>query len=193
MKRTWSSLGLDQYFSSVSLNDEELIRAILRVGYILLKRSDFHDASVLMASAREAGLADPWLADCEARALLFQDNFSDAIAIWQSLLATGDELLERNSQKMLSYSSRLQREAEDQWIDAQLASSHGDLKALLGLWTQYPESMEVKQAVHALIRSRLSLEDPKWKFIDPAVQNHSVALEADVAWLASLQAQRSDG
>ena len=138
-------------------------------------------------------MADPWLADCEARALLFQNEFVEAIAIWQSLLGRGDERLERNSQKMLSYSSRRQQDAEDERIDAQLLDARGDLNALLGLWTQCPESIQVEQAVHGLIRSRLSLEDPAWRFMDPALQDHQVALEAQVVWLASLQPLRSVG
>ena len=186
MKRTWSSLGVDQYLSSVSLNAEELTQAILRVAYSLLKQAKYEETFDLISSARRAGLADPWLADCEARALLFQDEFGEAIAIWQSLLGSGDEHLERNSQKMLSYSSRRQQDAEDERIDAQLLDARGDLNALLGLWTQCPESTQVEQAVHALIRSRLSLEDPTWRFMDPAIQDHQVALEAQVAWLASL-------
>ncbi len=193
MKRTWSSLGVDHYLSSVSLNSAELTQAILRVGYSLLKQAKYEETFALMASARRAGLADPWLADCEARALLFQDEFGEAIAIWQSLLASGDERLERNSQKMLSYSSRRQQDAEGERIDAQLLDARGDLNALFGLWTQCPESMQVEQAVHALIRSRLSLEDPTWRFMDPAIQDHQVALEAEVGWLASLQTRRSAG
>lgn len=193
MKRTWSSLGVDQYLSSVSLNAEELTQAILRVAYSLLKQAKYEDTFTLISSARRAGLTDLWLADCEARALLFQDDFGEAIAIWQSLLGSGDERLERNSQKMLSYSSRRQQDAEDERIDAQLLDARGDLNALLGLWTQCPESTQVEQAVHALIRSRLSLEDPTWRFMDPAIQDHQVALEAQVAWLASLQKLRSVG
>lgn len=193
MKRIWSSLGVDQYLSTISLNAEELTQAILRVGYTLLKKSKYEDTYALIVSARRAGLADPWLADCEARALLFQDDFAPAIAIWQSLLASGDERLERNSQKMLSYSSRRQRDAEDQQIDNQLMRTCGDLNALFGLWTQCPESTRVEQAVHGLIRSRLSLEDQTWRFIDPAIQDHRVALEAQVAWLASLQTRRLGG
>ena len=193
MKRTWSSLGVDQYLSSVSLNAEELTQAILRVAYSLLKQAKYEETFDLISSARRAGLTDLWLADCEARALLFQDDFGKAIAIWQSLLGSGDERLERNSQKMLSYSSRRQQDAEDERIDAQLLDARGDLNALLGLWTQCPESTQVEQAVHALIRSRLSLEDPTWRFMDPAIQDHQVALEAQVAWLASLQTLRSVG
>ena len=193
MKRTWSSLGVDQYLSSVSLNAEELTQAILRVAYSLLKQAKYGETFALISSARRAGLTDLWLADCEARALLFQDDFGEAIAIWQSLLGSGDERLERNSQKMLSYSSRRQQDAEDERIDAQLLDARGDLNALLGLWTQCPESTQVEQAVHGLIRSRLSLEDPTWRFMDPATQDHQVALEAQVAWLASLQKLRSAG
>lgn len=193
MKRTWSSLGVDDYLSSVSLNAAELTQAILRVGYSLLKQAKYEETFALMTSARSAGLADPWLADCEARALLFQDEFAEAMAIWQALLASGDERLERNSQKMLSYSSRRQQDAEDQRIDAQVLEVGGDMNALLGLWTQCPESTPVELAVHALIRSRLSLEDPSWRFMDPALQDHQVALEAQVAWLASLQTRRSAG
>jgi len=193
MKRTWSSLGVDQYLSSVSLNAEELTQAILRVAYSLLKQAKYEETFDLISSARRAGLTDLWLADCEARALLFQDDFGKAIAIWQSLLGSGDERLERNSQKMLSYSSRRQQDAEDERIDAQLLDARGDLNALLGLWTQCPESIQVEQAVHALIRSRLSLEDPTWRFMDPAIQDHQVALEAQTAWLASLQKLRSVG
>ena len=193
MKRTWSSLGVDQYLSSVSLNAEELTWAILRVAYSLLKQAKYEETFDLISSARRAGLTDLWLADCEARALLFQDDFGKAIAIWQSLLGSGDERLERNSQKMLSYSSRRQQDAEDERIDAQLLDARGDLNALLGLWTQCPESIQVEQSVHALIRSRLSLEDPTWRFMDPAIQDHQVALEAQVAWFASLQTRRSDG
>ena len=193
MKRTWSSLGVDQYLSSVSLNAEELTQAILRVAYSLLKQAKYEETFDLISSARRAGLTDLWLADCEARALLFQGEFGEAIAIWQSLLGSGDERLERNSQKMLSYSSRRQQDAEDERIDAQLLDARGDLNALLGLWTQCPESTQVEQAVHALIRSRLSLEDPTWRFMDPAIQDHQVALEAQVAWLASLQKLRSVG
>ena len=193
MKRTWSSLGVDQYLSSVSLNAEELTQAILRVAYSLLKQAKYEETFALISSARRAGLTDLWLADCEARALLFQGEFGEAIAIWQSLLGSGDERLERNSQKMLSYSSLRQQDAEDERIDAQLLDARGDLNALLGLWTQCPESTQVEQAVHALIRSRLSLEDPTWRFMDPAIQDHQVALEAQVAWLASLQKLRSVG
>jgi len=193
MKRTWSSLGVDQYLSSVSLNAEELTQAILRVAYSLLKQAKYEETLDLISSARRAGLTDLWLADCEARALLFQNEFGKAIAIWQSLLGSGDERLERNSQKMLSYSSRRQQDAEDKRIDAQLLDARGDLNALLGLWTQWPESTQVEQAVHGLIRSRLSLEDPTWRFMDPALQDHQVALEAQVAWLASLQTLRSVG
>ena len=193
MKRTWSSLGVDQYFSSVSLNAEELTQAILRVAYSLLKQAKYEETFDLISSARRAGLTDLWLADCEARALLFQNEFVEAIAIWQSLLGRGDERLERNSQKMLSYSSRRQQDAEDERIDAQLLDARGDLNALLALWTQCPESTQVEQAVHALIRSRLSLEDPTWRFIDSAIQDHQVALEAQVAWLASLKNRRSVG
>ena len=193
MKRTWSSLGVDQYLSSVSLNAEELTQAILRVAYSLLKQAKYEETFDLISSARRAGLTDLWLADCEARALLFQGEFGEAIAIWQSLLGSGDERLERNSQKMLSYSSLRQQDAEDERIDAQLLDARGDLNALLGLWTQCPESTQVEQAVHALIRSRLSLEDPTWRFMDPAIQDHQVALEAQVAWLASLQTRRSVG
>ena len=177
---------MDQYLSSVSLNAEELTQAILRVAYSLLKQGKYEETFTLISSARTAGLTDPWLADCEARALLFQDEFGDAMAIWQSLLGSGDERLERNSQKMLSYSSRRQQDAEDERIDSQLLDARGDLNALFGLWTQCPESTQVEQAVHALIRSRLSLEDPTWRFMDPAIQDHQVALEAQVAWLASL-------
>ena len=186
MKRTWSSLGVDQYLSSVSLNAEELTQAILRVAYSLLKQAKYEETFDLISSARRAGLTDLWLADCEARALLFQGEFGEAIAIWQSLLGSGDERLESNSQKMLSYSSLRQQDAEDERIDAQLLDTRGDLNALLGLWTRCPESTQVEQAVHALIRSRLSLEDPMWMFMDLAIQDHQVALEAQVAWLASL-------
>ena len=193
MKQTWFALGVDEDLSAVSLEPEELTKALLGVGYALLKQTNYADAFALMASARRAGLTDLWLADCEARALLFQDDFGKAIAIWQSLLGSGDERLERNSQKMLSYSSRRQQDAEDERIDAQLLDARGDLNALLGLWTQCPESTQVEQAVHALIRSRLSLEDPTWRFMDPAIQDHQVALEAQVAWFASLQTRRSDG
>lgn len=193
MKRTWSSLGVDHYLSSVSLNAAELTQAILRVGYSLLKQDKYEETFALIASARSAGLADPWLADCEARALLFRDEFGKAMAIWQSLLASGDERLERNCRKMLSYSSRRQQDADGQRIDAQVLDARGDLNALLGLWTQCPESTPVEQAVHALIRSRLSLEDPMWRFIDPVIQDHQIALEAQVAWLASLQTRRSAG
>ena len=193
MKRTWSSLGVDQYLSSVSLNTEELTQAILSVAYSLLKQAKYEETFALISSARRAGLTDLWLADCEARALLFQNEFVEAIAIWQSLLGRGDERLERNSQKMLSYSSRRQQDAEDERIDAQLLDARGDLNALLALWTQCPESTQVEQAAHALIRSRLSLEDPTWRFMDPAIQEHQVALEGQVAWLASLQTRRSVG
>ena len=193
MKQTWFALGVDEDLSAVSLEPEELTKALLGVGYALLKQTNYADAFALMASARRAGLTDLWLADCEARALLFQGEFGEAIAIWQSLLGSGDERLERNSQKMLSYSSRRQQDAEDERIDAQLLDARGDLNALLGLWTQCPESTQVEQAVHALIRSRLSLEDPTWRFMDPAIQDHQVALEAQVAWFASLQTRRSDG
>ena len=193
MKQTWFALGVDEDLSAVSLEPEELTKALLGVGYALLKQTNYADAFALMASARRAGLTDLWLADCEARALLFQDEFGEAIAIWQSLLGSGDERLERNSQKMLSYSSRRQQDAEDERIDAQLLDARGDLNALLGLWTQCPESTQVEQAVHALIRSRLSLEDPTWRFMDPAIQDHQVALEAQVAWLASLKNRRSVG
>ena len=136
-------------------------------------------------------MADPWLADCEARALLFQGEFGEAIAIWNSLLVSGDECLERNSRQMLSYSSRRQQDAEDKRIDVQLLDARGDLNALLGLWTQSPGSTRVEQAVHAVIRSRLSLEYPKWRFMDSSIRDHLVALEAQVAWLASLQTLRS--
>ena len=193
MKQTWFALGVDEDLSAVSLEPEELTKALLGVGYALLKQTNYADAFALMASARRAGLTDLWLADCEARALLFQGEFGEAIAIWQSLLGSGDERLERNSQKMLSYSSLRQQDAEDERIDAQLLDARGDLNALLGLWTQFPESTQVEQAVHALIRSRLSLEDPTWRFMDPAIQDHQVALEAQVAWFASLQTRRSDG
>ena len=193
MKQTWFALGVDEDLSAVSLEPEELTKALLGVGYALLKQTNYADAFALMASARRAGLTDLWLADCEARALLFQGEFGEAIAIWQSLLGSGDERLERNSQKMLSYSSLRQQDAEDERIDAQLLDARGDLNALLGLWTQCPESTQVEQAVHALIRSRLSLEDPTWRFMDPAIQDHQVALEAQVAWLASLQKLRSVG
>ena len=193
MKQTWFALGVDEDLSAVSLEPEELTKALLGVGYALLKQTNYADAFALMASARRAGLTDLWLADCEARALLFQGEFGEAIAIWQSLLGSGDERLERNSQKMLSYSSLRQQDAEDERIDAQLLDARGDLNALLGLWTQCPESTQVEQAVHALIRSRLSLEDPTWRFMDPAIQDHQVALEAQVAWFASLQTRRSDG
>ena len=193
MKQTWFALGVDEDLSAVSLEPEELTKALLGVGYALLKQTNYADAFALMASARRAGLTDLWLADCEARALLFQGEFGEAIAIWQSLLGSGDERLERNSQKMLSYISLRQQDAEDERIDAQLLDARGDLNALLGLWTQCPESTQVEQAVHALIRSRLSLEDPTWRFMDPAIQDHQVALEAQVAWLASIQTRRSDG
>ena len=193
MKRTWSSLGVDQYLSSVSLNAEELTQAILRVAYALLKQAKYEETFTLISSARRAGLTDLWLADCEAGRCCFKTTLARPLPYWQSLLGSGDERLERNSQKMLSYSSRRQQDAEDERIDAQLLDARGDFNALLDLWTQYPESLPLEHAVHELIRSRLSLEDPEWSFIDSSIQDHLVALEAQVAWLASLQSWRSDG
>ena len=56
MQRTWSSLGVDHYLSSVSWNVEELTRAILSVGYALLAQEKYEDAYLLIASARRAEL-----------------------------------------------------------------------------------------------------------------------------------------
>tara|TARA_B100000282_G_scaffold262887_1_gene212585 strand:- start:331 stop:912 length:582 start_codon:yes stop_codon:yes gene_type:complete len=193
MQRTWSSLGVDHYLSSVSWNVEELTRAILSVGYALLAQEKYEDAYLLIASARRAELVDPWLADCEARALLFQGKSLEAIAIWQSLLAGGDERMESNCQRMLSYAGSFRRKLEDEYVRSELLNAHEDMGFLLDLWTQYPESLPLEHAVYELIRSRLSLEDPEWSFIDSSIQDHLVALEAQVAWLASLQSWRSDG
>ena len=183
LRRTWRELGVDHYLVSTSLETNELLDKILAVAYLLLQQGEYESVLVLVASSEDVGLINDWLLDCRARALMFSKRYSEARCIWVRMIGVGDERMKRNVTTMLSVCCSREREAEQEFLRRKLEISANNLEELLVLWTQYPASRLVEEAVHELIQQRLSLEDPSWMLLDAQLQSESIALEAQASWL----------
>lgn len=189
LRRTWRELGVDHYLVSTSLETNELSEKILAVAYLLLQQGQYESVLVLVASSEDVGLINDWLLDCRARALMFSKRYSEARCIWEGMIGVGDERMKRNVTTMLSVCCSRELDAEQEFLRRRLKVSANNLDELLVLWTQFPTSNLVEEAVHEVIQQRLSLENPNWMLLDPCLRTESIALEAQLVWLMFVDAK----
>ena len=189
LRRTWRELGVDHYLVSASLEPNELSERILAVAYLLLKQGQYESVLVLIESSEDVGLINDWLLDCRARALMFSKRFSDARCIWEGMVGVGDERMKLNVTTMLSVCCSREREAEQEFLRRRLKISASNLDELLVLWTQFPTSNLVEEAIHEVIEQRLCLENTNWMLLDMRLRSESVALEAQLVWLMFVEAK----
>ena len=189
LRRTWRELGVDHYLVSASLEPNELSERILAVAYLLLKQGQYESVLVLVASSEDVGLINDWLLDCRARALMFSKRYSDARCIWEGMIGIGDERMKLNVTTMLSVCCSRERDAEQEFLRRRLKISANSLDELLALWTQFPTSSLVEEAIHEVIQQRLSLENPNWMLLDTSLRAESTALEAHLIWLMFVQSK----
>ena len=189
LRRTWRELGVDHYLVSASLEPNELSERILAVAYLLLKQGQYESVLVLVASSEDVGLINDWLLDCRARALMFSKRYSDARCIWEGMIGIGDERMKLNVTTMLSVCCSRERDAEQEFLRRRLKISANSLDELLALWTQFPTSSLVEEAIHEVVQQRLSLENPNWMFLDTSLRAESIALEAQLIWLMFVQSK----
>ena len=183
LRRTWRELGVDHYLVSASLEPNELSERILAVAYLLLKQGQYESVLVLIESSEDVGLINDWLLDCRARALMFSKRYSDARCIWEGMIGIGDERMKLNVTTMLSVCCSRERDAEQEFLRRRLKISANSLDELLALWTQFPTSSLVEEAIHEVVQQRLSLENPNWMLLDTSLRAESTALEAQLIWL----------
>ena len=189
LRRTWRELGVDHYLVSASLEPNELSERILAVAYLLLKQGQYESVLVLIESSEDVGLINDWLLDCRARALMFSKRYSDARCIWEGMIGIGDERMKLNVTTMLSVCCSREREAEREFLRRRLKISANKLDELLALWTQFPTSSLVEEAIHEVVQQRLSLENPNWMLLDSSLRAESIALEAQLIWLMFVQSK----
>jgi hypothetical protein len=189
LRRTWRELGVDHYLVSASLEPNELSERILAVAYLLLKQGQYESVLVLVASSEDVGLINDWLLDCRARALMFSKRYSDARCIWEGMIGIGDERMKLNVTTMLSVCCSRERDAEQEFLRRRLKISANSLDELLALWTQFPTSSLVEEAIHEVVQQRLSLENPNWMLLDSSLRAESTALEAQIIWLMFVESK----
>jgi hypothetical protein len=180
---------VDHYLVSVSLEPNELSERILAVAYLLLQQGQYESVLVLVASSEDVGLINDWLLDCRARALMFSKRYSEARCMWEGMIGVGDERMKFNVTTMLSVCCSREREAEQEFLRRRLKISANNLNELLALWTQFPTSSLVEEAIHEVIQQRLSLEDPNWMLLDSRLRSESIAVEAQLIWLIFVEAK----
>ena len=183
LRRTWRELGVDHYLVSASLEPNELSERILAVAYLLLKQGQYESVLVLIESSEDVGLINDWLLDCRARALMFSKRYSDARCIWEGMIGIGDERIKLNVTTMLSVCCSRERDAEQEFLRRRLKISANSLDELLALWTQFPTSSLVEEAIHEVVQQRLALENLNWMLLDTCLRAESTALEAQLIWL----------
>ena len=189
LRRTWRELGVDHYLVSASLGTNELSERILAVAYLLLKQGQYESVLVLIESSEDVGLINDWLLDCRARALMFSKRYSDARCIWEGMIGIGDERMKLNVTTMLSVCCSREREAEREFLRRRLKISANKLDELLALWTQFPTSSLVEEAIHEVVQQRLSLENPNWMLLNTSLRAESTALESQLIWLMFVQSK----
>ena len=189
LRRTWRELGVDHYLVSASLGPNELSERILAVAYLLLQQGQYESVLVLIESSENVGLINDWLLDCRARALMFSKRYADARCIWEGMIGVGSERMKRNVTTMLSVCCSREREAEQEYLRRKLKISANNLDELLMLWTKFPTSSLVEEAIHSIIQQRLSLENPNWMLLDTCLRAESIALESQLSWLIFVEAK----
>ena len=189
LRRTWRELGVDHYLVSASLEPNELSERTLAVAYLLLQQGQYEAVLVLIESSEDVGLINGWLLDCRARALMFSKRYSDARCIWEGMIGIGDEWMKLNVTTMLSVCCSRERDAEQEFLRRRLKISVNSLDELLALWTQFPTSSLVEEAIHEVVQQRLSLENPNWMLLDTSLRAESTALEAQLIWLMFVESK----
>ena len=180
---------MGHHFVSANLQPKKLSERLLVIAYRLLLEGQFESVLVLVQSAEDAGLINSWLLDSRARALMFLKRYHDARFIWEEMIGVGDERMKFNVTTMLSVCCSREREAEQEFLRRRLKISASNLDELLVLWTQFPTSNLVEEAIHEVIEQRLSLENTNWMLLDMRLRSESVALEAQLIWLMFVEAK----
>jgi len=128
----------------------------------------------LLDAALAAGLANPWLLDNRARALVHRNQLPEAVAIWQELSLQQDDSLRSTAHDMLE---RFGTQARRQTVLAEAGQilQAGDREQAIHLLTNAllddPECLEIQGQLQTLLAQRdggpASLEDDSSQELEP--------------------------
>ncbi|QEY32396.1 hypothetical protein EVJ50_09400 [Synechococcus sp. RSCCF101] len=141
---TCRGLGMEPVHLAGDEAREDLLTALLKEAIRLRDEQQTEASLELLDAAEEAGMQSGWIADNRARALLMLERRAEALAIWETLAADGDD------EGLRAMATQMAAQHRQDTADQDSSELTGELKAALDAAIALRESGQAEASLAML-------------------------------------------